>query len=150
MALVKTLVGSKLIVQIESDIVPGTYEVDCLINAERGISFSSDNREFVVPDCDTPSSPGFKLLFKDGLSASVSGGGMLHTTSVERWFNWMSTDTVKNVRFRIDETGANGGGYIAGAFKLTSFNLNAASLKDLSTAEIELQSHGVFTWTDAA
>ena len=150
MASVYTLVGSKLIIQIESDTVPGTFEPDCLINAEHGIEISSENKEFTVPNCDAPSAPGFKMLFKDGLSANIPGGGMLHTKSIERWFNWMVSDTTKNIRVKIDETGANGGGYIAGAFKLTQFQFAAASNKDLTTAQIALQSHGEFTWTDAA
>jgi hypothetical protein len=149
MAVVKTLVGAKLIVQIENDTTPGVFGSDCLINAERGIDISSETTEFTVPDCDTPLAPGFKFLFKDGLSASITGGGVLHTSSVERWFNWMVGDDVKNVRFKIDETGANGGGYIAGAFKVTGFNIEAGASKELTNASITMQSHGVFTWVDA-
>lgn len=149
MAQVKTLVGEKLLIQIETAPNSTIFAHPCMINAERGIEFSSETNEFVVPDCDNPSAPGWKELFKDGMSAQVSGGGMLHTTDLEAYFTWMNSDDAKNVRVKIDVPGANGGGYIAGAMKLTSLSISGPR-KANTTVDITIQSHGPMTWTDNA
>jgi Phage tail tube protein len=150
MAQVKTLVGEKLLIQIGDGATPTeAFSIDCLINAERGVQMSAETQEFVVPDCDNPSLPGWKEMFKDGMSISVSGGGMLHTTSVENFFNWMNSDTAKNVRIKFDVSGALGGGYIAVPMKLTAFSVTG-NRKQNTTADITLMSSGVGTWTDAA
>lgn len=147
MAAVKSLVGEKILIQIEDVLDSGVFAHDCLINADRGLDISSDVSEMVVPDCDDPSLPAFKEIFKDGISLAVSGGGVLHTSSVESWFNWMITDSYKNVRVKLDTSGALGGGYIAMRMKLTGFSITGAR-KNNSTAEVSLMSHGVATWVD--
>lgn len=147
MTAVKTMVGEKLLIQIGDGATPEVFAHDCLINAERGIQLSSETQESIVPDCDTPSDPGWKQIFKDGLSIQVSGGGVLHTSSVETWFNWMNSDTAKNVRVNFNVAGADGGGYISVPMKLTAFNVTGTR-KINSTVEVTLMSHGVATWTD--
>lgn len=150
MAAIKTMVGTKLLIQIGDGASPTeTFAHDCLINAERGIQFSSDTSDEVVPDCDDPSAPAWKEIFKDGLQIQVSGGGKLHTTSLETWFNWFNSDTEKNVRIKFDVTGANGGGYIAVPMKLTAMTVNGSRNAN-STVDLTLSSHGVATWTDNA
>lgn len=150
MAQVKTMAGEKLLIQIGDGATPTEgFAHDCLINAERGLQMSSETNEFTVPDCDDPSAPAWKEMFKDGLSIQVSGGGVLNTSSVETWFNWFNSDSAKNVRVKFDVTGANGGGYIAVPMKLTAFNINGTR-KSNSTVDVTLMSHGVATWTDNA
>ena len=139
MAAIKTMVGTKLLIQIGDGASPTeTFAHDCLINAERGIQFSSDTSDEVVPDCDDPSAPAWKEIFKDGLQIQVSGGGKLHTTSLETWFNWFNSDTEKNVRIKFDVT-----------MKLTAMTVNGSRNAN-STVDLTLSSHGVATWTDNA
>lgn len=147
---VATLQGENLAIKIGDGATPVEgFTKDCLINTDRGIAFSSDVTDIMVPDCDDPSLPGWKQRLKDGMSAEISGAGVLHTKSVESWFNWVSTDVAKNVRVELQGvTGANGGGYWQGAFKLTQFEVTG-NRKELSNASITLQSHGVVTWVDA-
>ena len=149
MANVKTLVGEKLLIQIGDGGSPEAFAHPCLINAERGVQMSSETNEFVVPDCDNPSAPGWKEMFKDGMSITVSGGGMLDTASVETYFNWMNSDDAKNVRIKVDVSGALGGGYIAVPMKLTAFSMSGQR-KNNTTVDLTLMSHGPATWTDAA
>jgi predicted secreted protein len=150
MAAVKTLNGEKLLVQIGDGASPSeTFTHDCLINTERGIAFSADTQEFVVPDCLAPEDPAWKEVTKDGLSASINGAGMLHTSSVETWFNWFKSSDTKNVRVKVDVAGADGGGYWQGAFHLTSFEITG-NRKEKSTVSVTLMSNGPVTWTDAA
>lgn len=80
----------------------------------------------------------------------ISGTGLLHTASLETWFNWWKTDTAKNVRAETNGvSGANGGGYIAGAFKLKSISVSGTR-KDLAQVSVNLVSHGALAWTDLA
>lgn len=149
MAAVKTLNGEKLLVQIGDGASPETFTHDCLINTERGIAFSADTQEFIVPDCAAPEDPAWKVIEKDGLSASISGAGMLHTSSVETWFDWFKDADTKNVRVKIDVAGADGGGYWEGAFHLTGMEITGTR-KEKSTVSVTLASSGALTWTDAA
>lgn len=149
MAAVKTLNGEKLLIKIGDGATPTeTFTHPCLINTDRGITISADVTEILVPDCDLPDLPGWKQRLKDGMSAEISGAGRLHTPDLEAFFNWVSTDVAKNVRVETSGvSGANGGGYMAGAFKCTSLNVTGPR-KNLTDVEITLMSHGVVTWVD--
>lgn len=149
MTAVKTLNGEKLLVQIGDGASPETFAHDCLINTERGIQFSADMQEFTVPDCDDPSSPAWKDRLKDGLSATINGAGMVHTSSLETWFNWFTSNSTKNVRVKADAAGADGGGYWAGAFHLSNYEVTGTR-KEKATVSVTLESSGTITWTDAA
>lgn len=149
MAAVKTLNGEQLLVQIEWTPASGTFAHDCLINTERGIQFSADMQEFTIPDCVTPEDPAWKVTEKDGLSATVSGAGMLHTSSVEAFFNWFKSKDTLNCRVKVNVAGADGGGYWAGAFHLSAFSITGTR-KEKATAEVSLTSSGAITWTDNA
>lgn len=148
MAQVKTLNGTKLLVQIGDGGGTEVFAEDCLINAERGISFASDTNEVIVPDCAAPDDPAWKEITKDGLSASITGGGLLHTTSTEAWWDWFEGDIAKNCRVNIDTSVADGGGYWQGAFKLTAFELTGAR-NDKIQVSVTLASNGLIIWEDA-
>lgn len=151
MAEVKVLAGESLLIKIGDGGSPSENFVhDCLINLDRDLSLDADVTEKIVPDCDTPSNPGWKYRYKDGLMGDISGTGLLHTASLETWFNWWKTDTAKNVRAETNGvSGANGGGYIAGAFKLKSISVSGTR-KDLAQVSVNLVSHGALAWTDLA
>lgn len=143
----KTLNGEQLLVQIETAANSGVFAHDCLINTDRGIQFSADAKEFTVPNCLTPEDPSWVTVIKDGLKAAVNGAGMLHTASVEDWFNWFKGSATKNLRVKINVPGADGGGYWQGAFHLTNFNITGTA-KELATSEVTLASSGAVTWVD--
>jgi predicted secreted protein len=149
MAVVKTMNGTQLLVQIGDGATPTeAFVADCLINTQRGISFSAETNEFIIPDCDNPDDPAWKEVTKDGLSATISGAGMLHTASVETMFQWFTSKNTKNVRVRINVSGANGGGYWAGAFHCTEFEVTGER-NAKADCSITLVSNGPITWTDA-
>lgn len=148
MTAVKSMNGTKLLVQIGDGASPEVFTHDCLINTERSVQFSSDTNQTVIPDCDNPDAPGWKETMVDGLSASVTGAGMLHTASVADWFAWFASGAPKNVRIKNDVSAANGGGYWSGAFLLTAFEETGAR-NDKATVSVTLTSTGAITWTDA-
>lgn len=149
MAAVKHLNGEQLLVQIGNGATPEVFVHDCLINTERGIVFSSNMSEVLIPDCDDSTLPGWIEREKDGLSAAVNGAGMLHTTSVETFWNWFKSKDTKNCRILVNTTGANGGGYWAGAFHLSEFSVTG-NRKEKATSSVSLMSDGEVTWVDAA
>lgn len=150
MASVKTLAGEQLLVKIGNAASPEVFAHDCLINTDRAAAMSAETTEVIVPDCNSPENPAWKQVLKDGLSIQVSGAGILHTASIETWFDWFKSDDAKNVRIELNGVaGADGGGYIAGAFKLTQFSMSGTR-KNLATVDVTLVSHGACAWTDAA
>lgn len=150
MATVKTMNGTQLLIQIGDGASPETFSQDCLINTERGIAFQVDTNEFVVPDCTNPDDPAWKEVTKDGLSGQITGSGMLHTPSVKSFFAWLASKDTKNGRVLLNGVLlANGGGYWAGAWHLTAFEVTG-NRNEKSTCSITLMSSGVVTWVDAA
>ncbi len=145
----KTLNGEQLLIQIGDGASPETFAHDCLINTERGIAFAADMQEFVIPNCLTPEDPAWKETTKDGLSASINGAGMVHTSSVESFFNWYTSKNTKNVRVNVNVAGSDGGGYWSGAFHLSAFEITGTR-KEKATVSITLVSSGAVTWTDNA
>lgn len=146
----KSVRGSQILVQIGDGADPEVFATDCLINAERGIAFSTDTSEQVIPDCDNPDDPAWKEVTKDGLSATITGAGILNTPSIADMFAWLASDDARNCRVLLNGvTLANGGGYWAGAFKLTAFEITGAP-KERATSTITLVSHGTVTWVPAA
>lgn len=150
MATVNTMNGTKLLVQIGDGGSPTeVFASDCMINTERGIQFQADTNEFIVPDCDNPDDPAWKVVTKDGLSATITGSGMVHSSSVETFFNWLIDADTKNVRFKSNVTAGNGGGWFSGAFHLTQFELTG-NRNEKAMFTCTLVSSGVVTWTDAS
>lgn len=145
MTAVPRVTGSKLLVQIGDGASPETFAHDCLINTQRGIQFTSERNEVIMPDCDNPDDPAWKDVELDGFQATINGAGMLYAASIEDWWNWYVSGAAKNVRFNITATG-----YWEGAFKLPEFNPAAAdSNKDTATCTVTLVSTGAVSFTAA-
>lgn len=146
---VSSISGHQLVLQIGDGTESETFAPDCLVNTERGISFKSDQNEFVMADCDDPSAPGWKEVEIDGMQATIKCAGMVHSNSIEAWFNWFASGASKNIRFRNNVALAKGGGYFAAAFKLTDFE-ETGDRKGKATFNATLVSSGVVAWVDAA
>jgi len=147
-----TLNGAQLLVQIGDGETPTeAFAHDCLINAERGIVFSVDTNEEVVPDCTNPEDPAWKIVTKDGLSGQITGSGKAHTTTLKSvWWDWFTGKDPKNCRVKLNGvTLAKGGGHWAGAFHCTNLELTGDG-KALATASVTLMSTGPLTWVPAS
>jgi hypothetical protein len=150
MTAVPRITGSKLRVKISDGASPEVFTADCLINTSRGIKFTSDTKQTIMPDCDNPDDPAWKSVTKDGLSATITGAGMLYTASVADWFDWFNSDDSKNIQFDLYVPLASGGGYWQAPFKLTDFEITSDGNKEQSTCNVTLVSDGAVDWTDAA
>ena len=143
MTKVGAMLGTKLLVQLGDDASPATFAHDCMINSERGISFSSDANRVIIPDCDNPDDPAWSEVMKDGLSATITGAGILNLATVTTWNTWFQNDTFKDVRVNLNETG---GGYWEGPAKLTSWEVTGTR-NDKATVSVTIESHGAFDYT---
>lgn len=147
MTAVKTLPGDSLLIQIGDGATPTeTFAHDCMINGTRTFALGGDVTDIIVPDCDTPTNAGWKQRFIDGLSGDISGEGIVHTSSIATFNTWLTSNTAKNVRVKADVSGALGGGYWSGAYKLQTFSMTGEH-KGLTTVSIQLVSHGELTFT---
>lgn len=147
MTTVPRVTGSKLLVKIGDGASPETFAHDCFINTQRGIQFTSETDEVIMPDCDNPDDPNWKEVTKDGLMATITGSGRLYISSIDTFDAWFRGSATKNVQVLIN---AAGGGYWAGAFHLTQFDLGAEGHKQTIEANVTLVSDGEVTWQPAS
>lgn len=141
--------GVKLLVQIGDGASPEVFAHDCLINTDRGLAFSVDTNEIIVPDCDDPDLMAWKQVMKDGAMLTVTGAGVLHTTTAKsQWYDWLVSPSTKNVRVNLNVSNALGGGYWEGSFHLTAFEVTGTR-NDKLLANVTLVSDGSLTWTAA-
>lgn len=150
MADAKTVAGKSLLIKVSDMAGSPTFAHPCLINAARGIQFSSATNERRIPDCTDPELIGWVKINKVSLSAKINGSGVLNTPDNVTWFNWFKGDDAKDVR--VEYAGvvlADGGGWWAGQFKCTDYS-NAGDLGDEVQADIALASHGAVAWVPAA
>lgn len=144
MAAVDVVNGEKILIQIGDGASPEVFAHPCLINTDRGIQFSSNVTSEAVPDCSDQSTPAWTYTEVDGLSATISGSGMLDVASIESFYAWFEGGADKNVKVKVDKTG---GRTFTGAFKLTEFGITGTR-KSKATCTITLVSNGAVT--DAA
>src|SRR5215207_4595016 len=115
--------GNKLLVQLGDGEVSETFAHPCMINAARGIAFSSTTNDQVVPDCDDPDLPAWINRDRDGLSASITGSGVLSTTGLADFWEWFTQAESRSIRVKVDVTSGAGGGYWAMEAHLTEFSI---------------------------
>jgi hypothetical protein len=147
---VKTANGRLLRVKIGNGATPETFSETCLINTSRGIEFSGSPIENLIPYCDNSEDlPGWMEREMDGLSATITGAGILDTPSLEAFWDWFKSGASKNIQVWIDVATADGGGYYSGAALLTRYGVTGESQRARSTFDATIASDGPWTWTDA-
>lgn len=147
MARPTTLRGSKLLIQLGDGASPEVFAAPCAIST-KALNFTASANEFNVPDCDDPDAATYTDRVVSALSAGVTGSGTLAMGALETWREWFFSAAAKNIRVKLDTTGANGGGYFAMSAVLTTFNITG-EVGGLTQIEVEMASNGEVTWTDA-
>jgi predicted secreted protein len=143
-----TLSAAKLIIQLGDGEVSEVFSAPCGL-ITKGISFTAEANDSLVPDCDNPDLASWTERTIRALSAGVTGSGVLATSALPIWQEYFFSAEAKNVRIKIDTTLALNGGHFAGSFVLTSFNITG-ELGDKIQVEVELQSNGEVVWVDAS
>lgn len=125
---------------------PEVFSNDCTINTDRGIQFQSQGQDVYVPDCTDPETPAWRDHNITGLSATLSGNGVLDTDSIEDFDAWFRSGAAKNIQvFAADK------GNWAGAFKLTGWELKSNPTDGSeATFSCTMESHGTVAPYDPA
>ena len=148
MAQAKVSNFSKWLILLGDGAGPEVFSAPCGLTS-RGLDLSASSNDVTVPDCDDEDAAAWTARVIDALSGTISGSGVMDRDSHETWRDWFLSAEAKNVRMSLDETGANGGGYYAGAFILTKLTITGERGNKV-LLEVEMQSDGAITWTDAA
>ena len=143
-----TLKGSKFLIQLGDGADPEVFTAPCALNT-KGIALSGQANEFEVDDCDDPDAPTWIERVMRSLSGEVTGEGTLAMESWNTWNAWFTSGLEKNIRVKLDETGANNGGYFSMSAVLSSLALTAQQ-RGLAQISVTLQSNGAIVWTAAA
>lgn len=144
MAFAATMKGTQLQIRISNGLT-GTnlvYSHPCLINAARGVQWSSTGTDEEIPDCADPDALAWNQHTKSGLKITITGAGKINTSDITTFWSWWDSDTAKTIK--IDMYGTNGG-VITGDYKLTDFNLTGDRGK-LAECTLTIQSHGAQTY----
>lgn len=147
MAQAKTVRGTKILVKIGDGGSPEAFTHNCSVNGARSFQLTSQTNDVNVPDCDDPDLMAWIESEKVSLGATVSGAGILNSPDTEFFYNYAKSPDAKNCRIVVDVAGADGGGYFAGAFLCTDFQING-DRGNKALIQITLKSTGEVTWTD--
>jgi TP901-1 family phage major tail protein len=147
MAQATTLPFSAFKVMLETE-TPNTFAAYCGLT-ERSVTFSKETNDTTSIDCDDEDAPAWVDRDVVSMSATISGEGVIARESIEAWKDaFLATDPI-NCRIEVSGTAAQGGGYWAGKFHLTSLE-EGATRGERATISIEMQSSGPVVWVPAA
>lgn len=146
------LTGNQLLIQVGDGADPEVFSHPCMINTTRSIDLTVDTVERSIPNCTNPESPAYRSLFKTGFKMDVEGAGLLHLPNYSDWREWLVDPDPRNCRILFNKLLADGGGYESVQLHLTQLRVGGAGGENAEFVEVNvrLQSHGAFSWVDAA
>jgi hypothetical protein len=149
MAAPKSMNGTKLLIMLGDGGGTEVFTHPCLINADRGIAFSGSSSDQVIPDCTTPDEPGWVIRTVDGLTASITGAGVVDTASLATFWTWFNSAIEKNIRVKVDVPLADSGGHWAMKAVLTDFSVSGTR-NEKASFDCTILSSGAVTWVPAS
>jgi len=141
MAALTPLRGTQLYIKIGNGASPEVFAHPCLINAKRGIKFTTSTNKVVIPDCTNPDDPAWTQAIKDAISATIDGAGVLDNVlaTIQFYDAWLRDPDPRNVKVYLGTVG-----HWDGAFDLTNFEVTG-DRKDNAEVSITLESNGALT-----
>ncbi|CDZ43194.1 Hypothetical protein NGAL_HAMBI1146_59670 [Neorhizobium galegae bv. officinalis] len=139
----------KLLLQFGDGAVPEVFAHACTINTSQDFTVEATTTDATEPNCADPDAPGWVLRSVDTLSASVNGAGTMDPMSYGTLRDKQLSGEPINVRVLIDLPLAQGGGWYAGRYIITSLGV-AKEGKGYVSCTVALQSDGEVAWIDAA
>ena len=148
MAQPTTMNGSKLLIELGDGGGPEVFAAPCGLTT-KGFTISGETNDFEVPDCDTPDAAVWIERVVRALSVNITGEGILAMESWDEWRLWAESAAAKNIRVKLDTTGALNGGYYSMSAVLNSLEVSG-ELKGKLQVSVAISSNGAATWTAAA
>lgn len=127
---VSVVSGEDILVQIGDGADPEVFAHDCMINGSRGFNRTATTTDQQIPNCTDPSQPPKTMRRTDSTDSTISGEGLLHSTSVLTWLNRVG----QVVNCRVLKAGAF---LVAGPYILTEFSLTG-NAREYATASVTL------------
>jgi predicted secreted protein len=120
MTAIAKLRGTQLYIKVGDGNSPEQFAHPCLINAKRGLKFTSSANKVITPDCDNPDDPAWNEVIKDALSAAIDGAGKLDNkvATITFYDDWFRSPDATNVQIHLGTKG-----YWQGAFQLTGWEI---------------------------
>lgn len=141
MAQPTVLPGTKLLILVGDGASPEVFGQPCGLTTT-GIDFSASTSTTLIPDCDNPEAPAWEAKDVNGLSASVTGTGVMAVESFEIWNDWFQDAEAKNCQIKLDHADL---GYWEGQFLLTSLKYGGTRGEKV-TVDITMDNTGAVTW----
>lgn len=134
--------SSKLLIRLGDGGSPETFTHPCMINTSRGIAFSSNPTEVLLPFC--PPDDDLSAWIErepDAYTASISGAGIFDRDSHDIFWDWWVSSESKHVHVLIFEEG-----YYSGSAILSSYTISGPGRREKVTFDCTILSDGVWTW----
>lgn len=141
MAQPTVLPGTKLLILVGDGASPEVFAQPCGLTTT-GIDFSSSTNTTLIPDCDDPEAPAWEAKDVNGLSASVTGTGVMAVESFDIWNDWFSSAAAKNCHVKLDNASL---GYWSGQFILTGLKYGGTRGEKV-TLDVTLSNTGAVVW----
>lgn len=138
----------KLLIQFGDGGNPEVFAHACTINTSQDFTLEATTTEATDPNCANPDAPGWVLRSVDTLSGAINGAGTMDPVSHGVLRTRMLSGEPINARVLVDLPKAQGGGWYAGRFVITSLGL-AKEGKGYISNSIALQSDGEIAWVEA-
>jgi hypothetical protein len=149
MAQAKTFRFSDVMILLGDGATPAeVFAAPCGLT-ELGMTIASDTNESIIPDCDNPDDPAWKITDITALQMTLSGQGVLDRAARKTWEDWAFGGTEKTVRWVYDVTAADFGGYYQAPAILTNYQVTAQR-GQRATVQIAITLNGKPAWTAAA
>ncbi len=144
MAQPTVLAGTKLLILVGDGGSPEVFAQPCGLTTT-GIDFKASTNTTLIPDCDDPEAPAWEAKDVNGLSANVSGSGVMAVESFDTWNDWFQSAVGKNCQIKLDSASL---GYWQGQFILSDFKLDGQRGNKVQVS-ITLDNNGAVPWVPA-
>ncbi len=141
MAQPQVLVGTKLLILVESSDSPGQFSEPCGLTT-KSLNFGATTNSTLIPDCDDPEAPAWEAKDVNSLSATLSGSGVMAMESFDTWQDWFMSATSRNIQIKLDDASL---GQWEGSFIISALNYGGQRGQKV-TIEVTMVNDGAVIW----
>lgn len=135
MAYISPVLGNQLFVKISDGADPEVFSHPTLINAERGVTFSTNTAVDELVDLADMGAPAQTTRRVTSTDVKIDGAGMLNADDTKEWIEWAQSGEIKNVKIHdLKWT-------MTGPFVLTNFQFSGERM-GVVTCQITLEQAG--------
>jgi predicted secreted protein len=141
MAQPTVLPGTKLLILVGDGATPEVFTAPCGLTT-RGITFTASTNTTIIPDCADPEAPAWEAKDVNGLSAQVTGAGVMAVESFDVWNDWFQQALARNCQIQLDDPAL---GQWEGSFILASLKYGGVRGQKV-TVDVTMDNNGAVPW----